>query len=237
MTALQIATALVFLNLVTAFTSSPPLPLKHAATTATSFRYYARSRLNMATMNFNGESSSNLIVSLPAGASPSRSLPEWLKRSDSDAHLLGAKEFEPRSDGLWDCIQPTIGWFGLKLSPVFTNQLDRSHQRAVVTIVDARTDIISGRIAGSVISTVMEKATFVGRNAVSCKDHDEGVWTLSSDFSLTLQVPFPPLVLLPPGFNTIGSRIVSSTCEKRVTENLEGLREAYLAWASIPGDP
>lgn len=191
----------------------------------------------MGTMNFKGESSSNLIVSLPPDASPSRSLPEWLQRSDSDAPLLGTEKFVARSDGLWDCVQPEIGWFGLKLRPVFVNKLERSPQEAVVNIIDARTDIISGRAAGSVISMVMEKATFVGGNSVSWKEGGDGIWTLSADFSLTLQIPFPRLVLLPPGFNMVGSQIVRSTCKKRVKQNLEDLREAYLVWASLPGDP
>jgi len=45
--------------------------------------------------------------------------------SDSNRALLGTDDTSLRSDGLWDCRQPPIGWFGLELRPIFVNKLER----------------------------------------------------------------------------------------------------------------
>lgn len=202
----------------------------------------------MAAVKFDGESSSSIFVPFPAKiSSPTRTLPEWLLRhpTSSDKVLLGTDDYRPRSDGMYDCIQPGVDWFGTELLPVFVNRIDRSEAGAgavTVRIVEARSDIRSGGggPAGSVIQSVMKSSKFVGRYGVAWRASQRGRtsrrdgWILSADLALTLSVPVPPLLPLPPGFNSIGSTIVKSTCKSRVEENLSNLRDAYVEWANQP---
>lgn len=208
-------------------------------------RHQSPSRLHMAALNFDGQSSASIFVPIPPDISISeRTLPEWLLHSavSSDRVLHGTDDYRLRKDGMYDCVQPSVDWFGLELVPVFVNRIDRSESGAggvTVRIVDARSEIRSGGggPAGAVIQSVMKKSKFAGRYGISWRaapqrsaSRRDG-WTLSADLALTLTVPLPGLLPLPPGFNSIGSSIVKSTCRKRVEQNLVDLRDAYVLWA------
>jgi hypothetical protein len=134
--------------------------------------------------------------------------------------------------------------------PVFVNEILRppTVDRVVSNIVEARTDMAAGgdtRNRAKAIMSIMERSTFEGRYTVNWRGSSttsasstppssapQG-WTLSGDLELTLIVPLPLFVPLPPGFNTIGSRIVKGTCQKRVETNLMEVRDAYIKWAKI----
>lgn len=205
----------------------------------------AVSSIHMAAINFDGESSASIFVPVPPDISnPERTLPDWLLHSpaSSDKVLLGTDDYRSRKDGMYDCIQPGVDWFGLELVPVFVNRIDRSEVGAggvTVRIIEARSEMRSGGggPAGAVIKSAMEKSKFSGRYGVSWRNaprrsiSSKDGWTLSADLALTLTVPLPGLLPLPPGFNSIGSRIVKSTCRKRVEKNLVNLRDAYVRWA------
>lgn len=161
----------------------------------------------------------------------------------------------------YDCYQPPIQWFGIDLKPVFTNQIQRRrltrrlrrkgtsdddinsvvHEeisyKILVSIVGARTDLQNESSASNVVAGVMKRSMFSGSNALTITpkytevgDQVDG-WTVSSDFKLQLMVPLPSLLPLPPGFNSIGSRIVSSTVKKRVDQSLNDISDAYNSWA------
>ena len=101
-----------------------------------------------------------------------------------------------------------------------------------VSIEDSEVNAQKNSRMSGLVEKMMKTSSFQGSNEVKCTrvdGHDgEKQWMLTSDFTLNLQVPLGSrLMILPPGFNTIGSRIVKSTVEKRVKENLLKLAEGY----------
>ncbi|CAB9517495.1 expressed unknown protein [Seminavis robusta] len=198
-----------------------------------------------ATVNFEGESSTSVSVPIPSSSSSSSlsstnrnnsSLADWMLSSDSDEFFLGTQDFRKRTDGCWDAFQPSVDWFGLELVPVFVIKLERNGPKKQVSaiITQARSDIRSGQnsVTGRLAGKVMEKSSFQGSNRVTWKENDlANEWILEADLSLTLSIPLPPLVPLPPGFNSIGSRIVKSTCKRRLEQFLNNLQASYLDWA------
>jgi len=202
-------------------------------------------------INFAGDSTSTVFVPHPpvpstGNPNPSRTLPAYLRSSQSDSLLLGTSNFEQRPDGLWEAFQPEIDWFGLQLVPVFVNKIDRPEETEDVVYVDimeARTDIAGGRSPGNrakAIAQIMERSSFTGRYEIlfeNASGRRGAGWSLSGDLTLVLSVPLPKLVPLPPGFNTVGSRIVRTTCRTRVEAQLQELREGYIEWAEQEGDP
>jgi len=65
----------------------------------------------------------------------------------------------------------------------------------------------------------------------SSDDDDDEHWLLSSELTLKLVVPLGSrLFPVPPGFNSIGSRIVKSTVQKRLKETMSTLVEEYHAF-------
>jgi hypothetical protein len=201
-----------------------------------------RSRLG-ATINFRGESSTSILVpsSLVTARNSSQdksdnSLPDWMLSPKSDEFFLGTQDFKRRSDGNWDAFQASVDWFGLQLVPVFVIKLERSEAQQYVSanIQQARSDIMSGRDSalGRLAAPVMEKSSFQGGNKVSWRRNQQSDgWILEADLSLTLSIPLPPFLPLPPGFNSIGSRIVKSTCKRRLETFVNDLQASYLDWA------
>ena len=184
------------------------------------------------TVRFEGDASSDTLIRF-TGDENDDSLLKWLKSSESDKALLGTENFEYREDGLWDCLQPPVSWFGLELKPVFVNRIDRSSKdKVIVTIVETHTDFSNAKSGNNAIRQIMEKCSFSGSNTFTLQRNAKS-WSLSSDLKLALNIPLPPFVPLPPGFNSIGSKIISRTCNARVKENLESVKNAYLDWTKI----
>jgi hypothetical protein len=190
-----------------------------------------------ATIEFTGESESSILVPFPPESSGSnRTLPRWVLSSDSDKFFIGTDNVRPRKDGNWDALQPSIDWFGLQLIPFFVIKLERcaSRRQASAMIQEARSDIKSGAesVGGNIISKLMEKSTFRGGTTFRWKESpSSNGWILKAHLTLTLSILLPPFLPLPPGFNSIGSRIVKSTCRKRLQDNIKVLQRAYLRWA------
>ena len=126
--------------------------------------------------------------------------------------------------------------------------------KVVVTIEDSDVDISEGSELGGFVEKMMKSCTFKGGNEMICiaekrysdedgkggqqqkyfyRDEMEGedVWIVSSKLTLKLTLPLASrLMILPPGFNTIGSLIVKRTVERRARENLTQLVEEYHAF-------
>lgn len=192
-----------------------------------------------ATIDFKGEASTSIHVPFPShAASPDHTLPNWLlSPRESDKFFLGTDNVRPNSDA-WEALQPSVDWFGLELVPVFVIKLERcaESQRVSTNIQEARCDILSGTntVTGKIVSKLMKQSTFHGGNTVAWRDNaDSDGWILQANLSLTLSIPLPAFLPLPPGFNSIGSRIVKSTCRKRLQQNVVDLQEAYLQWACL----
>lgn len=127
-----------------------------------------------------------------------------------------------------------------------------------VKVMDSRTNIKEssnqrGRIV-NMVRNLMDQCQFRGTNIIkfhrrqhcAVVDGNNNVlkgnndvtransyqWEISSELSiqLTIQLPSSRFVVLPPGFNAIGSRILRVTCAQRSKETLEGLKNAYLNW-------
>ena len=106
------------------------------------------------------------------------------------------------------------------------------------------------------IQKLIEKCTISGMNTIHCRrrnHHDmisinqnnlessnrsrnkgTKIWEITSELSMQLSIPIPKsnFFILPPGFKSVGSRIVKRTCEKRSKETLEELKEEYINWSS-----
>ena len=188
-----------------------------------------------------------------AGGFRDRTLSAYLRSPDSDALLLGTPDHSYRpEDGLWECHQPPVDWFGMELAPVFVNRVDRPAGADVVLVdlVEARTDVASASASTSrigegsrarggrrarAVGGLMERSRFSGSYELRWAPTEAGGggWALTGDLKLELMVPLPKLLPVPPGFNALGSRIVRSTCQARVDAQLAELRDSYLEWASV----
>lgn len=198
-----------------------------------------------ATIEFTGESSTSIEVLMPRTTTKSTdsndesssigyALPGWLLSPESDQFFLGTSNVRERPDGQWDAIQPSVDWFGLDLVPVFVMRLERSESKVSTIITEARSEMKSGRdtTTGNLVGRLMKKSTFRGGNSVMWQEmtsNKEG-WVLTADLSLTLVIPLPRFLPLPPGFNSIGSRIVKVTCRKRLDSFMIDLQQAYNDW-------
>lgn len=200
---------------------------------------------------FRGDASSQCLINLPPNSS--KSLPEWLRHTDSTNALLGSsngqqlvvRRKQKGADGplLWECPQPPLHWFGNEILLTVVNSIDR-HEGVVdkvsISIVDARmmhtgrqqqVSRSSARSAEAFLGTLMDQSKLYGGTVLSWNCVDASSWLLSAKLDLTLHVPLPRLLPLPPGFNTLGSNIIKRTCRSRLVSNLEELKEQYAQWA------
>lgn len=187
-----------------------------------------------------------------------RSFSKFLASSASDPILLGAKKDakgaisqceridsgDDESAGeLWECKQASVGWFGMTLVPIFVNRIEKNLPRGdlVISIIDAKTEVQSGGRVGNTLASAMKRSQFEGRNAIAWKKRNDGStddgpqsYALDGNLKLTLTITLPPFLPIPPGFNTIGSKIVERTCKERLQQNLSDISNAYLIWATTP---
>ena len=168
-----------------------------------------------------------------------KSLSKFFTTSASDEVLCGGKtntiieDDNDNGDGvLWESRQGDIGWFGMTLSPIFINRITKNTDNVVVLLEDGRTEVLeSGRLGlGNTLASAMKLSNFDGRNVVTYKSNDDQGYTLDGALQLTLTIELPPFLPLPPGFNSIGSRIVQSTCKGRLKQHLVEISGAYLKW-------
>ena len=168
-----------------------------------------------------------------------KSLSKFFTTSASDEVLCGGKtntiieDDNDNGDGvLWESRQGDIGWFGMTLSPIFINRITKNTDNVVVSLEDSTTEVLSsGRLGlGNTLASAMKLSNFDGRNVVTYKSNDDQGYTLDGALQLTLTIELPPFLPLPPGFNSIGSRIVQSTCKGRLKQNLVEISGAYLKW-------
>jgi hypothetical protein len=166
------------------------------------------------------------------------SIQDWLNDPmASNVALLGTPDVEPyKSDrNKFKCRQPHIDFLGFSLQPIFVNQIDRSSGRGRVTvsIIDAKTEVITNgskraEMANTAIQRVMKDSKFHGRSVIKATCGESPV--LSIDLSLSLKVELPPLLIVPPGFNTIGSSIIEKTSRSRSKQLLQELKQNYVEW-------
>lgn len=209
-----------------------------------------RSRPLFGTIKFVG--TANALLSIPPPiitGDEDKSLSKFLSSPSSDTALLGRGTLTIMDGGgdstgegglLWECRQASVRWFGMEVAPIFINRIDKnpSEKTVVVSIIDARTEVEQGGRLGNVLASAMQRSTFSGRNAITWKEYASDTaggarsCDLEGNLKLTLTITLPPFLPLPPGFNTIGSKIVERTCTERLRQNLSELSDAYLIWAT-----
>jgi hypothetical protein len=230
---------LVFLAIKTAEQFSPPWRSPRFGNSSSRKASSASASLNA--LKFDGTGTAEVTVSLPPGAPPERSLPAFLRSSDSDGLLLGSASYQKVSSQegnlVWEVSQPPIEWFGTKLMSTFINRIDRpaEQNKIVVAIEEARTEIATSDDSGnraSLMSNIMGRSSFTGGTELTWQQGGEtsNEWSLRADIRLDLAVNVPKFLPLPPGFNSIGSQIVGSTCKIRIQQNLQDIKDAYLKW-------
>lgn len=209
------------------------------------------------TIRFKGKAQADLTATIPPTlhgdyVSSNRTLSTFLSSSESDAILLGMKQGDggvarvtkvqtDQQASTWECRQSSIEWFGMTLIPIFTNVIERSEAldkrsdgSVIISIIDAQTQVENGGKIGSALASAMRRSIFEGRNIVFWKEQeqDDLSYKLMGDIELNLTINLPPFMPLPPGFNTIGSRIVERTCRERLRQNLRDVSDAYHHWAN-----
>lgn len=207
------------------------------------------------TIKFVGNASARLSIPSPIiinsvdnsnGKENKKSLSNFLTTPASDTVLLGKTSICTRiEDGtstntnqggggeLWECRQASVAFFGLQISPVFTNRLERSTNKneVTITLLDSRSEVEGGRL-GNTFASVMKKSKFEGQNTITWKELgvQQEDFLLEGKLNLTLTITLPPFLPLPPGFNAIGSKIVERTCAERLKQNLNEVSDAYRLW-------
>lgn len=174
-----------------------------------------------------------------------KSLSTFLTTSASTPSLLGTEitrcrkiDWESGRE-VWECRQASVGWFGMTIAPVFINQIEKypDEESVVISIIDARTEVEQGGRLGNTFVSAMKRSKFEGRNIVTWKEQDNStsdqIYALEGSLTLTLTINLPPFLPLPPGFNTIGSKIVERTCTDRLKLSLRNLSDAYYEWTDL----
>mmetsp|Transcript_35656 Transcript_35656/g.86317 ORF Transcript_35656/g.86317 Transcript_35656/m.86317 type:complete len:326 (+) Transcript_35656:35-1012(+) len=171
------------------------------------------------------------------------------EKTSDDSNKKSKKDDEGQ---LWECKQPVVDFMGLKLQPVFINKVRRvARGHVVVSIEDARTDIMkaSRNPANRALTSILKSSTFAGESVFtvqprvlnddedsiingggetnSLDDDDESSCMLSIELRLTLLIPLPSYMPIPPGFNSLGSAIVRRTGKSRTKRLLQRLQAAY----------
>jgi hypothetical protein len=192
----------------------------------------------------------NAVLRIPTSVTDEdKSLSKFLSTPASDAVLLGSKgtstcsRIDTATGGggeLWECRQESVRWFGMSLIPIFVNQIDKTPDQntIVVSIIDAKTEVEQGGGLGNTLASAMRRCKFEGRNAITWKEQHDGSnaagggcsYDLAGNLILTLIINLPPFLPLPPGFNSIGSKIVQRTCTERLNALLGEVVNAYLLW-------
>lgn len=212
---------------------------------ASSFAPYGCQRRRSSSLfgkiRFNGSAVSRLdTTSIIANIEDEdKSLSNFLTSPASDTVLLGTPNIAKLNDDeengvLWECRQGNIDWFGLQLVPIFINRIqkDPSSRNVVISITDATTEVEKGGKIGNTLASVMKKSKFDGRTSITWAEQNNGATVMEGNLKLTLSIDLPSFLPLPPGFNAIGSKIIESTCKERLTQNLSGISDAYVIWAT-----
>lgn len=191
-------------------------------------------------INFIGKSSYTVRL---VGNQHVKAFPKWLVSKRAHPYLLGTSDISQVSEeGLYKSVLPSISWFGIDIVPTFFQRIkvdkDDESIQVKISIEDSVVDLLgsddgnkSNSFGTSLVQRVMKKCSFTGGNSMSCikynldgMDHLE----LSSELTLSLAVPLTSrLMILPPGFNTIGNKIFQNEAEKRVKDSLLNLVEEY----------
>ena len=176
---------------------------------------------------------------------------EWLQTPEaSDLPLMGVDDATPKKQhhqqtniikNVWNARQPRINFLGIDLVPIFVNEVHRRPPESVtVSILEATTEISEDErpsAANRAVAGLLEKSTFMGKSKIrahtkSSTSGKKKTTIVSVDLVLTMQLSLPALVLLPPGFNSLGSQIIRQTGKTRTKRLLENLETSYQVWAT-----
>ena len=186
------------------------------------------------TLSWSGDANASIDLKDTVSQREGLSIRDWLDDPKaSNRALLGAEDVEERPNGAVLCRQPPVDFLGMALRPVFLNKISRPKSgSATVTIIDAQTEVSGGgsgrtsNIAGNALRNIMQESKFQGRSIIQAHDDNK----LSVDLNLTLNVALPPFLLLPPGFNSMGSAIIRRTGRSRSEKLLRDLQKDYEDW-------
>lgn len=160
-------------------------------------------------------------LTLPAG---STSLPDYLASPDSDACLLSAeKVISGPVDGVYECELAPITFFKLRITPLFSMQIDR----------DAGSNEIAVRVLKGqckVGDKLSRTITIDALNMVKWAPADDGAWQLDTSISLSLKVKQAPMnAFALKAWNAAGTAIVKGACKENGKNLLANIEKGYLA--------
>jgi len=208
--------------------------------------------ITKATINFSGQATSEYEFINPSESGSDfsyHSLPRFLNNPACNTALLGGSPNrsidmlkDHKNNIVWRVEQPTITILGSSLLSYFVSKIDRASMddaKLIVSIVDATTEVIANdensrtaNSSASVIQKIMKRSSFLGDATYTWKKRagNPDAWILKAHLNLVLKVDLPRFLLVPPGFNKIGSAIVNKTCKKQIEQSLKEMNIAYLEW-------
>lgn len=192
-------------------------------------------------IHFSGKSSYTVRL---IGGQHVHEFPKWLASNRSHPYLLGSNDNSIVSEGVYRSVLPSISWFGLDIVPTFfqkitvnENDNDDDSLKVKISIEDSEVIFLgndltkSTSFGASLVRKIMGKCSFTGGNDMSCfRYHLDGTdhLELSSELTLKMAVPLTSrLMILPPGFNSIGNKIFQNEADKRVKKSLLNLVDEY----------
>ena len=176
------------------------------------------------------------LASAPSQGAAAPTLGDYLLGDHSDLVLLGTSDYCYVSESsYWECRQEPIEWFGLSISPMFHEVIERRHDEVDVRVLEATVQSLgSGKrasLANSAMESLLSGTSITGVNSVKWEEVGDG-WCLSGEISLDLEFALPAVFPIPRGvLERVGSGIIRSTCKERGDAFLADLAAGYRAWA------
>lgn len=187
---------------------------------------------------FVGEASA-LSVPIPMSETahsgdPSKSFAAFLRSPDSNRALLGGKirkleELSEHGSDVWECVQESVHWFGLTITPSVIIRVDRGgldSNTVTTSVLSTKTDVI-GFFGRSAASVVQRASTNGGTTFRWVEDKASGSYLLDAHFELNIHVD----TYVPARIKSIGSKHVTRTSEKKLTEIVQVLCDSYAEWS------
>ena len=161
-------------------------------------------------------------TTLPAG---STSLSDYLASPASDTALLSAEKIlSGPVDGVYECEMAPITFFKLRITPLFSMQIDRGaggDNELAVRVLKG------GCRVGDKLSRTI---TIDALNKVKWSAADDGDWQLDTSISLALKVKQAPMNRIAlKAWNVAGTAIVKGACAANGKSLLANIEDGYRA--------
>ena len=189
------------------------------------------------TVTFDGHAEAIAHIPRSNGTVAATSLSSFFASNEADSVLIGgAQSTYNRYDDTWEAKQTPINFLGLELTPVFRNRLVKSpfQRKVTVSVLDSTTHASEGRI-GTTLANLMKKSRIMAKTTIRWSQEDDGSYQIRGSLQMSIDADIPTYLPLPPGFDAIGSKVVSITAKKKLQENMDDLAKVFESWYTERG--